>query len=81
MDRQQREQQLGNVLRRSRVCFHSNHPKMFRQWQDNPITEMTIEGDERSFLPHGSPENLRVISPCMASLGRADNIMACIAQK
>ncbi|SPE58817.1 hypothetical protein SBV1_2850024 [Verrucomicrobia bacterium] len=54
---------------------------MFRQWQDNPITEMTIEGDERSFLPHGSPENLRVISPCMASLGRADNIMACIAQK
>ena len=81
MIRQQREQQLGNVFCGSRMSFNSDDSTMFRQRQDNPITKMTIQRNQRSLLLHGPFKHQRVISPCLAGFGRADNIMTCLAQQ
>lgn len=81
MIRQQRKQQLGDICRGSWVGFHSNDPVMFRQREDHPITKMTINCDERSFLLDCPLQNQCVISPCLASFLRANRIMPCVAQK
>jgi hypothetical protein len=52
---------------------------MFRQRQDYPIAKMTINRDERSFLLNSPLQNQRIISPCLASFLRANDIMPCVA--
>ena len=81
MIRQKWEQQPGNVCRGSWVSFHPNDTVMFRQRQDHPITKMMINRDERSFLLNSPLQNQRVISPCLTSFFRANDIMPSVAQK
>jgi hypothetical protein len=42
---------------------------------------MTINRDERSSPPNGPLQNQRIISPCLASFLRANDIMPCVAQQ
>lgn len=61
--------------------FHPNDTVMFRQRQNHPIAKMTINRDERSLLLNSPLQNQRIISPCLASFLRTDDIMPCVAQK
>ena len=81
MIRQQRKKQIGDICRGSWVGFDPNDTVMFGQRQNHPVTKMTINRDKGSFLLNSRLENQRVISPRLASLLRADNIMPRVAQK
>ncbi len=81
MIRQKREQNLGNIFRGSRMRFHSNDSKMFRQRQYDPIAKMSIERNQRSLRLYGPFKNQRIVSACLAGLGRTDDIMPGFAQK
>ncbi len=75
------EQKLGNIFRRCGVRLDPNGSEMFRKRQHNPIAKMTIKRDQRSLLLHGTFKNQRVVSPCLAGFGRANDIMPSRLQK
>ncbi len=73
---QKREQNLGDIFCESRLGFYPDDSEMFRQWQNDPVSKMSIECDQRSLLLYSSFQNQRVVSTCLANLGRANDIMS-----
>lgn len=63
------------------MCLHPDYSEMFRQRQDRPIPKMTVKRDQYSLLLHSPFKNQRVVSPFVAGLGRANDIMSGITQK
>ena len=63
------------------MSFHPNDSEMLGQRQNHPITKVAVQRYQSSLLAHGPLKNQRVVSPSLADLGRADNVMPGVPQK